>query len=438
MKRIITLIITAFYAILMHAGMSNSIEYGQLFIVGDATETSWDLISAAEMSKIADGVFEWTGSLAGGKEFKFMNTREPWHKHIVAIENNVIAEVGKNYPLCFYSNWALNEDLDCKFKIEETGKYTITVDLTSMRMAIYRPSDTPKWPNNFYLVGSATDNQIIEIPDLYSVEHKKTIKLNRGFVKLIDTPTITAQTNSYSPRFPEVDIIFGQDCCAYLYSDSDNNNGWSVSVPGEYQIYLDNDRHTMLCKKYTQHKILYIVGGCCERAWNYWDDSNNSFRQDTENPDLMVWEGQLRIGWDKSIKQDGSYVTPVEPNKFKILTAQDWSRDTYHPYYEDALAEGYSDARISGGEDYKWTIKNDGIYRLELNTKTETLNVICIQNFDESNSSSPSTAEVEHIDISENTRHVYYYNLQGIRISQPVSDIYIMIENNAAKKCLKN
>ena len=149
MKRIITLIITAFYAILMHAGMSNSIEYGQLFIVGDATETSWDLISAAEMSKIADGVFEWTGSLAGGKEFKFMNTREPWHKHIVAIENNVIAEVGKNYPLCFYSNWALNEDLDCKFKIEETGKYTITVDLTSMRMAIYRPSDTPKWPNNF-------------------------------------------------------------------------------------------------------------------------------------------------------------------------------------------------------------------------------------------------------------------------------------------------
>ena len=44
------------------AGMSNSIEYSQLYIVGTAVKGGWDL-SATPMSRIDRGVFTWTGML---------------------------------------------------------------------------------------------------------------------------------------------------------------------------------------------------------------------------------------------------------------------------------------------------------------------------------------------------------------------------------------
>lgn len=86
----------------VYAGdMSNSIELTQLYIVGDATVTSWDLGRADEFHRIDEGVFEWTGHLAGGKEFKFMNSRDGWHKHIVATEAGV--EVKKERNICWIS-----------------------------------------------------------------------------------------------------------------------------------------------------------------------------------------------------------------------------------------------------------------------------------------------------------------------------------------------
>ncbi len=107
--------------------------------------------------------------------------------------------------------------------------------------------------------------------------------------------------------------------------------------------------------------MLYIVGGCCELNWNYWDESNKRFIPNPDNPEELIWEGPLRIG------------SQEEPNRFKILTAESWTEETFHPYISDALAEGISEARISGGDDLKWTIEKDGVYRLTLNTKNETL-----------------------------------------------------------------
>lgn len=428
MKRTAILLLLAVNALLMHAGMSNSIEYGQLYIVGDATATSWDLGSAAELPRIDNGVFEWTGRLEGGKEFKFMNTREAWHKHIVAVGGNTVAEIGEDYPLNFFANWALDGSLDCKFKVAETGNYTVTVDLTSMRLVISEPKETAAWPDKFYLVGSATDNQVIEIPSCYGVEHKKTVSLHAGFVKLIDTPVITDKTRYFVPRFPEVDITYGQGCKVNLFaSDDPEANGWSVTVPGDYKIYLDTYGQTYSCVKFRPYTVLYLVGGCCERQWNYWDDSNNCFVPDPARPEILVWEGELRIGWDKTSNSDGTLSEPAEPDKFKILTAQDWFRDTFHPYVADAPADGTSDARISGGDDLKWTIARDGYYRLELDTRTETLRSTCLSMMAASGAAPTDTSAIDEIATDEISADETYYNLQGIRIDNPVSGgIYIV------------
>jgi len=436
MKRIVILFIVAVTALLMRAGMSNSIEYGHLYIAGDATDYGWNLSAAGEMPKILNGVFEWTGHLKGGKEFKFMNNLEAWHKHIVSAKSGVVAEIGKDYPLDFYSDWYLDSARDRKFKVAESGNYTVTVDLISMRLVISKPIEQAKWPERFYLVGSATNNEIIEIPKIYEVEYKKAVTLREGYVKLIDTPTITAETKYYVPRFTDVDITYGQNCDVKLYPSQDSETaGWRVSLPGDYLLYLDCERHTFQCRKYKQYKTLYIVGGCCELNWNYWDKSNNQFHQDPDNPDVMVWEGELRIGWDKKVNPDGSLSEPDEPNKFKIITVQDWFRDTYHPYRADALAEGESAARITGGGDVKWTIRKNGVYRLEMNTKTETLNAIFLSP-KEAEPAEWNMADVEMPQVESDKQENNYYNLQGMPLTNPTSGFVIIVNGGKARKCI--
>lgn len=432
MKRIIIFIAIIANALAIYANMSNSIEYNHLYIVGDAIETSWDLGKAPDMVKISDGVFEWTGNLSANKEFKFMNSKDGWHKHIVSAQNlsEIIPEMV--YPLNFFADWTLDGKKDLKFKVSESGLYTVTVDLTSMRMKVSKSNLAQSaWPEKFYIVGSATDNEIIEIPDYYNVEHKKSIYLRPGFLKIIDTPQINSQTKFYAPRFPEVDITFGRNSNVFLYQTDENNNGWSVSIPGDYLIYLDNSKHNFMSKRFNQYKTLYIVGGCCRHAWNYIEDSEIRFYPDSDNPDLMVWEGELRIGWNK--KDDGS--NPDEPDRFKILTAQDWFADTFHPYQSDAPAEGISDARISGGDDLKWTIRKDGFYRIELDTKHETLKAVCIDNDD--SVSERQAADINPIySIPPVDSDVLLFNLQGLQVKNPTNGIFIIKQGDSVNKVI--
>lgn len=413
------------------ADLGNSIEMTQLYILGDGTDKGWDLGNAYEFTKIDYGVFQWTGTLNGGGDFKFMNTREQWHKHIVSANGNIEISVGNTYPLNFYADWQLDGSKDTKFHVATTGSYTLTVDLNSMRMSISQAVSTAQWPDKFYLTGSAVDNAVIEIPNQYGAERKASVYLKPGEVKLMNTATVTAQTRYYTPTFEGVDVTFGNGYYRPLYECSGEAGcGWSVSIEGYYNIYLDNSSHSYLFRRIVPIDVLYIVGGCCEKSWNYWDQSNCLFTQSASNPYVMVWEGDLRIGYD-------SASNPDEPNKFKILTKQSWFDATYHPYVADASAVGTSGARISGGDDLKWTIASDGHYRLELNILTETLTGTLLQTLSSTGIGGDSEmAGVEDIITAEQNNTTVYYDLQGNRIARPARGIYIEVTGDKAKKII--
>ncbi len=407
-------------------GMSNSIEYTQLYIIGDAVATGWDLGQAPDMTSIAPGVLEWTGELNGGKEFKFMNTREAWHKHIVATASGITAEPEASYSLAFYADWALDGSKDCKFKVAESGKYTITVDLNSMKMRLCKTAAATAWADKFYLTGTAVDNRVIELSEYHNAEFKGSFSCKPGFLKLMNTESETAETKYFVPRFQEVDITFGEGYYSPLYSADKSANGWSVSVAGDYNIYLDKNSETYLARMFKPSNVLYLVGGCCELKWNYWDANSCRFYPDPNRPEVMVWEGELRIGWDE---------TADEPNKFKILTAQDWFRATYHPYVSDALAEGKTDARISGGDDLKWTISRDGYYRLELNTMTEELIGTFLGERDEYLSKENVTMGIDK-PRADGDMFVKpaYFNMQGMKMKSPGRGLCILVDRNGVTK----
>lgn len=360
MKRtIITCFISLIFCMTKSQDMSNSIEYSHVYIVGAATPTGWNETNAPEMTKIDHGVFEWTGELKGGEDFKFLNNRS-WYKNILSAIPDPTVEPDKNYNLDFYAAWDLNGK-DWKFKMPETGIYTVTVDLRNMKMSVKASSEKTEIPHKLYVTGSALNNQIIELENMYDAEFKKTIPCHPGNLFLINTSDINSNTIYYGPQYEDVDVTFGKDVNAAIGIVDKGSKGWSVGAKGDYTLYIRKSDFTHQGRKYQPRKVLYLVGGCCELNWNYWDESNKRFIPNPNNPEELIWEGELRIG------------TQEEPNSFKILTAESWTEETFHPYIANQLAEGPSDARISGGDDLKWTIDKDGYYRLTLNTKTEKL-----------------------------------------------------------------
>lgn len=345
------------------ATMSNSIDYSQLYIVGDAVEGGWAL-DATPMSSIDRGVFTWTGNLKGNQAFKFMNSTDGWHKHIVATTSDDLLKVDEIHHLNFFADWGLADELDNKFKVEETGEYTLIVDLRNMCVKLSRPESGESYPAKYYATGSALDNKVIELDKYENAEFKKSLSCKAGNIILMDTPSRQENTRYFTPLFEDVDLSFGQGHPAKLVVTTDASaRGWSVSVPGDYMLYISCNDHKYTGRKHTPRRYLYLVGGCCEKSWNYWDPSNCVFHPNPENADELIWEGELRIGWADN----------VEPEKFKILTEQSWFEETYHPYISDTPAEGLLPIRTSGGDDTKWVIKKDGKYRFTVNTKDEIL-----------------------------------------------------------------
>lgn len=340
--------------------LSNSLEYTQLYIVGEATEANWSTADAPEMARVADGLFEWTGKLEADKEFKFLNKRE-FYKCLVSAADDPYVEKGSVCHLNFYATWSPGE-LDRKFKVRESGEYTVTVDLRHMKMRLEEKVAATELPGRLYATGTALGGETVEIPCLYGVEFKKVMQCRAGNILLMSTPEPSESTVYYGPVFDDVDLSYGKGYASRLAVVDKQARGWSVALPGDYTLYVETAGACYQGRKYVPLAGLVLVGGCCELNWNYWDESNKLFLPDPDNADELVWEGELRMG------------SAEEPDKFKILTAENWFADTFHPYVADALADNtVTDARISGGDDLKWTIQRNGYYRLTLNVKYETL-----------------------------------------------------------------
>lgn len=362
MKKLISLLTVFFCSLSVFAGMSNSIEYTQLYIVGTAVPGGWN-IGATPMSRIDRGVFTWTGKLTAGEPFKFMNSNDGWHKHIVATSKDELIKEGEIHHLDFYANWQLPDMYDNKFKVEKSGEYVITVDLRNMSVCLSKPLPAPAYPDKYYITGSALDNQVIELTKIENFEFKQSLVCKPGNIILMDTPVRRDDTRYFIPVFEDVDLSFGKGFASKLGVTTDaGSRGWSVSAPGNYIVYISCSDHKYMGRKHTPRKYLYIVGGCCELAWNYWDKSNCVFSPNPENADELIWEGELRFGKDCD-----------EPDRFKILTEKSWTEETYHPYIQDALAEGTGPIRTTDGGDTKWKITKEGNYRIIVDTRKETI-----------------------------------------------------------------
>lgn len=109
-------------------------DLNQLYVVGSATSAGWDNQNALEMTKIQDGVFNWSGELNAEGEFKFLNERGSWNKTINPLEDEIYFFIDNQYSLNYRPLEASPNDY--KFKISTTGYYNLSVNLIEMKMLI--------------------------------------------------------------------------------------------------------------------------------------------------------------------------------------------------------------------------------------------------------------------------------------------------------------
>lgn len=402
MRILISLLTVFFCSLSVFAGMSNSIEYTKLYIVGSAVAGGWDY-NATPMSRIDNGVFTWTGTLKANEPFKFMNSNNGWNKHVVATSKDELIKEGEIHHLDFYANSQLPDALDNKFRVDKTGEYVLTVDLRNMCVSLSKPLPAQTYPDKYYITGSALDDKVIELNKIENFEFKQSLTCKAGNIILMDTPVKGENTRYFTPVFEDVDLSFGKEYAPKLQVTTDANaRGWSVSVPGDYIVYISCSDHKYAGRKHVPRKVLYITGGCCEYPWDYVHDDVCAFAPDPEDQDVLIWEGELRIGWVN---------TAPEPNKFKILTDKDWNSETYHPYIPDTRAEGMLQIRTTNGDDSKWTITKDGLYRISVNTRNETMNVELLSpkqtgNADGSGLAGANDAEKDVVELSYSNRTV--------------------------------
>ncbi|MGI6223976.1 MAG: SusF/SusE family outer membrane protein [Prevotella sp.] len=119
--------------------MSEFTPYDEMWLVGDATPNGWDLSNATAMTKTSDYVFTWTGTLTAG-ELKFScDKQSDWNgAWFMCASGNDVEPTGETEQALFINKSDNNfkaqyldvevGSIDQKWKITQSGTYTITLD----------------------------------------------------------------------------------------------------------------------------------------------------------------------------------------------------------------------------------------------------------------------------------------------------------------------
>jgi hypothetical protein len=111
-------------------------DYSAVKIVGDATPNGWSLDNATELNTDNDHTWTWTGELKEG-EIKFvLNNNTDW----ISGKWLMSPKDGNNFESCSILYVDLNEHpgKDYKWKVTETGNYTITVNTLTEKLTVVK------------------------------------------------------------------------------------------------------------------------------------------------------------------------------------------------------------------------------------------------------------------------------------------------------------
>lgn len=393
-----------------------------LYMVGGPT--SWN---ALELLKTSDHKFYYEGNLPaddGNKQGCFRASA--WGADVVFYGPQVHA-VADMTPLneanpeqeIDYNNM---EGGDKNWRITEAGYYRVIFDLENAKISIAKDCSQvlPVIAKTVYAIGDATlggwdaENRtplVKEGSDPYTFTYQAYLKGGKTFKFSLDKLSDPRQWDGFWIHPAEEGVTVGTEgltgCRMRVFRGSDlNDYQWKVETPGTYKITLNLRDMTMNAEYLGEKHIadqLWLVGDVTD--WNF---------QPMEKVEPNVFEytcGNLEAG-----------------KRFRASMAPVWG-DHFRPEVDNTeLAIDNKtglDIKTDQTEDYNWTTKEPGTYKLRFNLNTMKVSA---------NNDNPSTSVTIVANDDDPER---YYNLQGVPVDHiTAGGIYIHKKGTVVKKVI--
>lgn len=238
-------------------------------------------------------------------------------------------------------------------------KYTLLLVFTFVLFPIYAQEFKELW-----ITGSAVPGGILKLDVTTTKGFKFAGALNAGEVKIQTTKKISKKTLYLVPDIEAANIVTSYT--GYKLTNDPTSAGWQVTFQEDaYRFYVYPSQQGLHGELFKPWSELFIGGGATKNGWDRLHML--PFTQDTNNPYLWTWTGELKAGKYK------------EPLAFKFAGQLAWGIKELHPFTANEDPLGTKTFRV-GGEDIKWEVKKQGRYKIVINLFTETFKAIYLGN----------------------------------------------------------
>lgn len=274
-----------------------------------------------------------------------------------------------------------------------------------------------------WITGSAVPGGTQKLEAFPSGQFKFAGALQAGELKVMTTETETSATQYLSPRNEDGYIV--NNGLQYQQVRNASAAGWVVPFSEDrYKFVVDTKASTLKGEIFVPWREVYMVGGACEIGWQAF--VMLPFTQDEADPNVFTWTGELREG--KNVE---------EPRRFKLEGQNTWDPKSLHPYTQDESVLTSTQMRHRG-DDTKWEIANDGIYKLTVNVFKDTFkaeylgsNAKDVTDVAEALATSPVIEQVGHTIRVKSAEKltVEVYGADSLRVAKKVgTDVTITLD----------
>lgn len=288
------------------------IETENLYLIGDATPSWWNIDTPTPCERISDFIFVYEGGLNEGALQALLTPGDWAPAFILPIEAD--SKIGKSGKDKETFNYSINHNN--MWQVEDAGRYRLTFDLEHWTIsAEYLGAYAPE---KLYIVGSATaggwslDNATELTPvDGIDGEYTWTGYLSKGTFKATTVKDFGAPF--YRPSSPDCQISENGITATDVVLTSEPDDQWNVVTAGNYKIDINTKKMTIAAeylgdpgKRPIETSTLYILGDATPNSWDIGAPTPLVMKSEH----VFVYEGKLFKGALQATAMAGDWNVP--------------------------------------------------------------------------------------------------------------------------------
>ncbi len=236
--------------------------------------------------------------------------------------------------------------------------------------------------------------------------------LNEGELKIMTTETFQKGVPQFlKPQL--VDSYLINHGLNDVITSDESQPGWVVSFQEDtYRFLVDPVARKVTGELMLPWNEVFIAGSAFEGGANQVEWNRNGmlpFERDHDNPYIFTWTGWLSNGGNV-----------VEPARFKLEGQMTWGPRELHPYVQDEDLLVSTQMR-QGGDDTKWHVYVDGVYRIVVDLFNETFSAELI-----SSANMPLTDGLVDVEAPHDPNPYEIYNMSGMQVQRLQKGINIV------------